>query len=99
MMSLWVPKATLKVQGNPESPYVGTEQLREFWLHSGSFKNRRFPLVPSFKTRIRSTIMKLPYISSATTWLITITQRGISSTTHSWPERFGTWARSGCSMT
>ena len=26
--------------------------MREFWLHSGSFKNRRFSLVPSFKTRI-----------------------------------------------
>jgi hypothetical protein len=52
MMSLWDPKATLKVQGDPKSPYVGTEQLRAFWLHSGSFKNRRFSLVPSFKTRI-----------------------------------------------
>jgi len=52
MMSLWDPKATLKVQDDPKSPYVGTEQLREFWLHSGSFKNRRFSLVPSFKTRI-----------------------------------------------
>ena len=52
MMSLWDSKATLKVQGDPKSPYVGTEQLREFWLHSGSFKNRRFSLVPSFKTRI-----------------------------------------------
>jgi hypothetical protein len=49
---LWDPKATLKVQGDPKSPYVGTEQLRGFWLHSGSFKNRRFSLVPSFKTRI-----------------------------------------------
>ena len=52
MMSLWDPKATLKVQGDPQSPYVGTEQLRGFWLQSGSFKNRRFSLVPSFKTRI-----------------------------------------------
>jgi hypothetical protein len=52
MMSLWDPKATLKVQGDPKSPYVGTEQLRGYWLNSGSFKNRRFSLVPSYKTRI-----------------------------------------------
>jgi hypothetical protein len=52
MMSLWDSKATLKIQGDPKSPYVGTEQLRGFWLNSGSFKNRRFSLVPSFKTRI-----------------------------------------------
>ena len=52
MMSLWAPNATLRVHGDPKSPYVGTEQMREFWLHSGSFKNRRFSLVPSFKTRI-----------------------------------------------
>jgi hypothetical protein len=52
MMSLWDPNGTLMVQGDPKSPYVGTARLREFWLHSGSFKNRRFSLVPSFKTRI-----------------------------------------------
>jgi len=52
MLSLWDPNGTLKVQGDPKSPYVGTEQLRAFWLNSGSFKNRRFSLVPSFKTRI-----------------------------------------------
>jgi len=52
MMSLWDPKATLKVQGDPKSPYGGTEQLRGYWLNSGSFKNRRFSLVPSYKTRI-----------------------------------------------
>jgi hypothetical protein len=52
MMSLWDSKAALKIQDDPKSPYVGTEQLRAFWLHSGSFKNRRFSLVPSFKTRI-----------------------------------------------
>ena len=52
MLSLWDPKATLKIQGDPKSPYIGMEQLREYWLHSGSFKNRRFSLVPSFKTRI-----------------------------------------------
>ena len=52
MLSLWDPHATLKVQGAPQSPYVGAEQLRGYWLNSGSFKNRRFSLVPSFKTRI-----------------------------------------------
>ncbi len=52
MMSLFDPKATLKIQGDPKSPYVGAEQLRAYWLNSGSFKNRRFSLVPSYKTRI-----------------------------------------------
>jgi hypothetical protein len=52
MMSLWAPNATLKVQGDPKSPYVGAEQLRGYWMNSGSFKNRRFSLVPSYKTRI-----------------------------------------------
>ena len=52
MLSLWDPKATLKIQGDPQSPYVGTEQLRAFWLQPGSFKTRRFSLVPSFKTRV-----------------------------------------------
>jgi hypothetical protein len=52
MMSLWDANGTLRVQGDPKSPYVGTERLRDFWLNSGSFKNRRFSLVPSFKTRI-----------------------------------------------
>jgi hypothetical protein len=52
MMSLWDSNATLQVQGDPQSPYVGMERLRGYWLTSGSFKNRRFSLVPSFKTRI-----------------------------------------------
>jgi hypothetical protein len=52
MISLWDSNGTLKVHGDPKSPYVGTERLRNFWLNSGSFKNRRFSLVPSFKTRI-----------------------------------------------
>ncbi len=52
MMSLWDPGGTLKVHGDPKSPYVGAEQMRAFWLGSGSFKNRRFSLVPSYKTRI-----------------------------------------------
>jgi hypothetical protein len=52
MMSLWDSNATLQVQGDPQSPYIGMERLRGYWLTSGSFKNRRFSLVPSFKTRI-----------------------------------------------
>jgi hypothetical protein len=52
MMSLWDPKATLKVHGDAKSPYIGAEQLRGYWVNSGSFKNRRFSLVPSYKTRI-----------------------------------------------
>jgi hypothetical protein len=52
MMSLWDPGGALRVQGDPKSPYVGAELLRGFWLNSGSFKNRRFSLVPSYKTRI-----------------------------------------------
>ena len=31
---------------------MGTERLQEFWANSGSFKNRRFSLVPSYKTQI-----------------------------------------------
>ena len=52
MMSLWDPAGTLKVQGDSKSPYVGAERMRTYWLNSGSFKNRRFSLVPSYKTRI-----------------------------------------------
>ncbi len=52
MMSLWDPAGKLTVQGDPKSPYLGAERVREFWANSGSFKNRRFSLVPSYKTRI-----------------------------------------------
>jgi hypothetical protein len=52
MMSLWAPDGTLVVQGDPNSPYTGTAALRAFWQNSGSFTNRRFSLVPSFKTQI-----------------------------------------------
>jgi hypothetical protein len=52
MMSLWDPRGTLKIKGDTKAPYVGTQQLRGYWLNSGSFKNRRFSLVPSYKTRI-----------------------------------------------
>jgi hypothetical protein len=52
MMSLWAEGATLRNQGDPNSPYVGFERLRAFWLSSGSFTHRRFSLVPSFKITI-----------------------------------------------
>ncbi len=52
MMSLWDANGTLTVQGDPSSPYVGFNQIRTFWLSSGSFTHRRFSLVPSFKTQI-----------------------------------------------
>ena len=52
MMSLWDMDGTLYVQGNPNSPFVGPEQLKSFWQTSGSFTHRRFSLVPSFKTQI-----------------------------------------------
>lgn len=46
MMSLWAKDGTLVNQGDPSSPYVGSERLRAFWLGSGSFTHRRFSLVP-----------------------------------------------------
>jgi hypothetical protein len=49
MMSLWDVDGILNNQGDPNSPYVGFERLRSFWENSGSFRNRRFSLVPSFK--------------------------------------------------
>ena len=52
MMSLWDPDGTLTVQGDPNSPYVGFDQVKAFWLSSGSFTHRRFSFVPSFKIRI-----------------------------------------------
>jgi hypothetical protein len=52
MMSLWEVEGTLNVQGDPNSPYVGFDQLEAFWLRSGSFTHRRFSLVPSFKIKI-----------------------------------------------
>jgi hypothetical protein len=50
--ALWADDGTLTNQGDPNSPYVGSERLRAFWQNSGSFKNRRLSLVPSFKTQI-----------------------------------------------
>jgi len=52
MMSLWDPNGTLYNQGDANSPYVGADRLRAFWLQSGSFTHRRFSLVPSFKIQI-----------------------------------------------
>ena len=52
MMSLWAEEGTLVNQGDPSSPYVGSERLRAFWLGSGSFTHRRFSLVPSYKIQI-----------------------------------------------
>ena len=52
MMSLWDPNGTLNVQGDPNSPYVGFDQIKAFWQSSGSFTHHRFSLVPSFKTQI-----------------------------------------------
>src|SRR5262249_46400272 len=48
MMSLWAEDATLNSQGDPNSPYIGSDSLKTFWLNSGSFTNRRLSLVPSF---------------------------------------------------
>src|SRR5215472_15273711 len=50
MMSLWAVDGKLTNQNDPHSPYVGSDELRAFWLSSGSFTHRRFSLVPSFKT-------------------------------------------------
>lgn len=55
MMALWADDGVLNVQGNANSPFVGADQLRAFWLGSGSFTHRRFSLVPSYKTQIRVT--------------------------------------------
>jgi hypothetical protein len=52
MMSLWDADGTLNVQGNSNSPFIGSQQIRSFWQTSGSFTHRRFSLVPSFKTQI-----------------------------------------------
>jgi hypothetical protein len=52
MMSLWDINGILHNQGDPNSPYIGFDQLRSFWQRSGSFTHRRFSLVPSFKIQI-----------------------------------------------
>lgn len=54
MMSLWDPEAVLTVETvNPPATYVGLDQIRSFFLNSGSWQNQRFSLVPSFKTEIQ----------------------------------------------
>lgn len=53
MMSLWADDGALANQGDPNSPYVGSNRLRAFWLASGSFTHRRFSLVPSYKIQIQ----------------------------------------------
>jgi hypothetical protein len=64
MMSLWDVNGTLHSQGDPNSPYVGFDRLKSFWLDSGSFTHRRFSLVPSFKTKIprrpRPALLRVP---------------------------------------
>ncbi len=52
MMSLWPEGSRINLQGDPNSPYLGSETLRTFWLNSGSWKSRRLSLVPSFKIQI-----------------------------------------------
>ena len=52
MMSLWPEGSRLNSQGDANSPYVGSETLRGFWLNSGSWKSPRLSLVPSFKIQI-----------------------------------------------
>ena len=60
MMSLWDTNARLKLQGDLKSPYVGMEQLRGYWLNSGSFKTRRFSLVPCSRHASRSATTSFP---------------------------------------
>ncbi|HYK90845.1 MAG TPA: nuclear transport factor 2 family protein [Acidobacteriota bacterium] len=52
MMSLWAEDASLTIVGDPNSPYVGLDQLKAFLLTTGSFVHPRFSLVPSFKIQI-----------------------------------------------
>lgn len=61
MMALWADDGVLNVQGNASSPFVGSDQLRAFWLGSGSFTHQRFSMVPSFKTQI--------HVTGETAWL------------------------------
>jgi hypothetical protein len=52
MMSLWPEGSRINSPGDPNSPYIGSESLRQFWLNSGSWKSPRLSLVPSFKIQI-----------------------------------------------
>src|SRR5262249_13263484 len=51
MISLWADDATF-TNTSTGIVYVGTDEIRRFWLGSGSFRNHRFSLVPSYKTTI-----------------------------------------------
>lgn len=54
MMSLWDPDAVLTIESvSPPATYVGLDQIRSFFLNSGSWQFQRFSLVPSFKTQIQ----------------------------------------------
>jgi hypothetical protein len=52
MMALWPEGSRINIPGDPNSPYVGSETLRQLWLNSGSWKSPRMSLVPSFKIQI-----------------------------------------------
>lgn len=52
LMSLWAEDASLTVPGNPNSPFVGLDQIRALLLTTGSFTHLRLSLVPSFKIQI-----------------------------------------------
>jgi ketosteroid isomerase-like protein len=52
MMSLWAADASLTSPGNPNSPFIGLDQIRAFLLTTGSFTHHRFSLVPSYKIQI-----------------------------------------------
>jgi hypothetical protein len=45
MMSLWDVNGILTIPGNPNSPFVGLDQVRAFLVTTGSFTYLRFSLV------------------------------------------------------
>jgi hypothetical protein len=54
MMSLWADEATFTNHTSTGTMiFNGAMEIRGFWQNSGSFKNHRFSLVPSFKTTIQ----------------------------------------------
>jgi ketosteroid isomerase-like protein len=54
MMSLWAEQATFTNHTTTGTmTFDGADQIRSFWQGSGSFKNHRFSLVPSYKTTIQ----------------------------------------------
>ena len=52
MMTLWEDNASLTIAGNPNSPFVGLDSIRAFFLASGSFTHHRLSLAPAFKIQI-----------------------------------------------